>query len=256
MNMLFLPEDSALIDIPRGDRRFVHILKVLKKKIGDAVEAGRSDGTLGKAILIDIQDDFIRLRFVAEGFAPPLFPLRILMGFPRPIQAGRILKDLTSLGIASIWFALSELGEKSYAESSFFKLREFNSFCIEGAEQGGNPRLPEIRTFWSLDRALMALTNEDKTAVRNDTVPNGASKGLPTRVCLHPGSDLPKISSIDPLGEPITLALGSERGWTEAETQALMHHGFLLCQLGNRVLKTETAAVASAAIVLSRLGYI
>ena len=255
MNMLFLSEHSTFIVIPRKDKRFNHILKVLKKKLGDTIEAGQSDGTLGKAFLLSISDESITLRYSADKPAPPLLPLRILMGFPRPIQAGRILKDLASLGIASIWFSLSELGEKSYAESSFFKLREFTPHCIEGAEQGGNPRLPEVRTFWSLDRALESLHNEEYSICSESKPPADGSRRPSSRICLHPDSNAPKISSLECLHAPITLALGSERGWTEKEIKTMTNHGFLLCQMGNRVLKTETAAVASTAIVLSKLGY-
>ncbi|MCK7479781.1 MAG: hypothetical protein M0C28_22700 [Candidatus Moduliflexus flocculans] len=48
----------------------------------------------------------------------PLRPVTLVLGFPRPIQVARILKDLCSLGVRRILMAATDLGEKSYAESS------------------------------------------------------------------------------------------------------------------------------------------
>ncbi|WP_162510898.1 RsmE family RNA methyltransferase, partial [Treponema endosymbiont of Eucomonympha sp.] len=49
-------------------------------------------------------------------------------------------------------------------------------------------------------------------------------------------------------------AVGSERGWTERERGALTEAGFTLCSLGERVLRTETAATAAAALILDAMG--
>jgi 16S rRNA (uracil1498-N3)-methyltransferase len=258
MNMLFLQGGGESFAIPRSDRRCDHILRVLKKKAGDGIEAGRSDGTLGQAVIESVDEAGLKLRFEASGPSPAPLPVRLLMGFPRPIQAGRILKDLTSMGAASIWFALSELGEKSYAESNFFKNREYSDFLVEGAEQCGVPRLPEVRTFWSLERALEALDSPEEhpsaraaDSAAQETKPDAPG---PRRLCLHPGPGLPSLSGLPGLGLPLTLALGSERGWTQGELALLAARDFVLCGLGPRVLKTETAAAASLAIVLSRFG--
>ena len=55
---------------------------------------------------------------------------------------------------------------------------------------------------------------------------------------------------------PITLAVGSERGWSEPELEALLHAGFSAKGLGGRILKTETAAMASCVLALAGLGLI
>jgi RsmE family RNA methyltransferase len=243
MNIVRLEPGEIGAPLGRGDRRYVHITKVLRKRAGDTLAAGCSDGTLGEARIETLGSEGIVLSYRAGSPAPALRPLRLLMGFPRPIQAGRILKDLTSLGVAEIWFALSELGEKSYAESTFFRDGEYGSHLIEGAEQSGNPRIPEIRSFWSLRRACDEL----------DTLQGASSGG--DRLMFHPDSSLPKIAGLSTLAPPVTIAIGSERGWSASELDFLVERGFAACHLGDRILKTETAAIASAVLVLSRLGY-
>jgi RsmE family RNA methyltransferase len=245
VNILFLRASELGRPIPGNDRRYRHITKILCKSAGDLIEAGCSDGTLGEALITQVSDDGLSLAYVAKSQAPALRPVRMLMGFPRPIQAGRLLKDLTSLGVSQVWFALSELGEKSYAESTFFREKAWTEHLVEGAEQAGNPRMPEVRTFWSLERALASLESE----CRAD---EGAQAG--TRIFFHPDPAAPGFLSLPGFSPPLTLAIGSERGWTERETIVLKEAGFIACSLGDRILKTETAALAAASIACARLG--
>jgi RsmE family RNA methyltransferase len=248
MNIVYLERSEIGALLGRGDRRYVHITKVLRKRAGDTLAAGCSDGTLGEARIESLGPEGLVLAYEGEAQAPALRPLRLLMGFPRPIQAGRILKDLTSLGIAELWFALSELGEKSYAESTFFRDKEYGSHLIEGAEQAGNPRIPEIRSFWSLRRAC-----DELDAIEGAF--GGGASAASARLMFHPDADLPRIADLPAFAPPATIAIGSERGWSAGELDFLRERGFTACYLGDRILKTETAAIAAATLVLSRLGY-
>jgi len=245
MNILYLEKTEIGALLGRGDRRYAHIAKVLRKGAGDTLAAGCSDGTLGDARIESLGPDGLVLSYEGKAEAPALRPVRLLMGFPRPIQAGRILKDLTSLGVSELWFALSELGEKSYAESTFFRGKQYGSHLIEGAEQAGNPRLPEIRSFWSLGRACDEL----------DRVEASGASAAGARLIFHPDAGLPRIADLPAIAPPVTIAIGSERGWSPGELDFLRERGFAACYLGDRILKTETAAVAAAVLVLSRLGY-
>ena len=51
-------------------------------------------------------------------------------------------------------------------------------------------------------------------------------------------------------------AIGSERGWTDKERELLIKNGFSLRSMGNRVLRTETAATTAVALILSKMGVI
>lgn len=248
MNLLFL--DLAEIDspLPRSDERVRHVLKVLRKGPGDELAAGTPDGMLGTARIESWDGQAMRFSFRAEREAPPLRPITLLLGFPRPIQANRILKDLSSLGVGRIMLSGTELGEKSYFQSDFFRNREFRRALIEGAEQAANPRLPLVDTAWSLARALDALLDGDDGAI-------GRLRWAfdPYRAVEAFGAAALPAATAD---DPLVLAIGSERGWTPAELDLLARRGFGFASLGNRILKTETAAVAAVSVALARLGYL
>jgi RsmE family RNA methyltransferase len=239
LNILILEEAEVGAPIPRADRRWEHVKKVLKKGPGDRLDAGLADGPLGSATVRSLTDKALVLDFEAEREAPPLAPIRLLLGFPRPIQAARILKDLTSLGVAEIRLMGTELGEKSYAQSSIFKDKDFRGPLIEGAEQAGNPRLPIVLTHWSLAACLKAIEAD------------AAAGG---RIFLHPYGQPERMGAGLGLTAPLTLAIGSERGWTEAELELLRASGFTARGLGDRILKTETAALAATVLALASLG--
>jgi 16S rRNA (uracil1498-N3)-methyltransferase len=243
LNILILEEAEVGATIPRADRRWEHIQKVLKKGPGDRLDAGIADGPLGSATVRSLSDKALVLDFEAEREAPPLAPIRLLLGFPRPIQAARILKDLTSLGVAEIRLMGTELGEKSYAQSSIFKNKDFRGSLIEGAEQAGNPRLPIVLTHWSLAACLKAIEAD---------VASGVASG--GRIFLHPYGQPERMSEGVGLTAPLTLAIGSERGWTETELELLRSSGFVARGLGDRILKTETAALAATVLALAALG--
>ena len=255
MNILVLEAAEIGASIPRADRRWAHVKKVLKKGPGDRIEAGiacdadsAAEGTLGEAAIRSLNEDELVLDFVPfpgqAGMPPALAPLSLVLGFPRPIQAARILKDLTSLGVSEIHLAGTELGEKSYAQSSIFKERDFRGSLIEGAEQAGNPRLPRVFTHWTLKRCLEAL----------DAGAGTTSPARGSRIFLHPYGASERMGSLAGLSAPVTLAVGSERGWTEGEIAALRDSGFAARGLGGRILKTETAALAAVVLSLAGLG--
>lgn len=255
MNMLALESDDEIQAIARSDRRYAHIKRILKKGPGDELLAGclggARAGTVGTALIEADDGNALRIRFRPEREAPALLPLVALLGFPRPIQAGRIVKDLTSLGLSRIALSGSELGEKSYFQSDFFKNKEYRAALVEGAEQAANPRLPEVETFWTLKRALDCLGERYPTALRICLDPYRAELGLGELIAEGARRD----GRVD-AASPLIVAVGSERGWTEAELELFAERGYAFARLGGRILKSETAAVAAAAIALAGLGYL
>lgn len=262
MNLLILEEGEAGKPLARSDRRYEHVKKVLKKGVGDRLEAGIATDSpfaaaplaVGEAEVLSLDEGGLVLGYEGRGEPEPLAPLRLILGFPRPIQATRIFKDLVSVGVADLELTGTELGEKSYLESSFFSSREYRRPLLDGAEQAANPRLPRVRQYWTLARCLDGL---GEAAGAGESEPDWAG-GL--FIALHPAEGAPNLGALlascrlPPGGRPMTLAIGSERGWTEGEVALLEGRGFTVAGLGRRILKTETAAIAASALALAAMG--
>ncbi|MFZ4616912.1 MAG: RsmE family RNA methyltransferase [Rectinemataceae bacterium] len=247
MNLLTLEKSEIGALLPPGDRRALHISRVLGKGPGDQVAAGMltidpfgpAPGSLGRATVRKLDAEGLVLDYEAQGEAPPLWQVRLLLGFPRPIQGARLLRDLASLGVGEIVLTGTMLGERSYLESDLWKKGGYLAALREGAEQAGNPRVPRASREWSVARAIGTMSREE-----------GAG-----RFVLHPGEGFARLGSAA-LTAPLTLAIGSERGWTEEELSGLEEAGFVPLSLGDRILKTETACVAAVALALGQMGYL
>jgi RsmE family RNA methyltransferase len=172
----------------------------------------------------------MRLEVDASEQPQPLPPLELLLGHPRPIVLKRMLRDLATIGLKRIIVAPTDLGEKSYYSSNMWQRAE--SLMIEGASQGGTTLLPELVRAQSLEAAI------DRLAAASTA-----------RLVLHPPAGQRRVVLQDALAEravaPLSIAIGSERGWSERELQLLDASGFDRVALGARVLRTETAATVA-----------
>jgi len=255
MNLiLFEPDESQSPDksrapntnggeffLPRRDPRAVHLLKVLHKKEGDSFEAGILGGKLGTGLIRQISEQGIGCSLTLDTEPPSRMPLRLGVGFPRPIQLRRLLRDCASFGIQAVDLISTELGEKSYRDTKLLDDGGARAALIEGAVQARDTRLPELAVYPSLAEWLQR-------------VPNGC---LAPKV---PGTIWVAADNVDPQGSfsgiaagsfsSAVLAVGSERGWSSRERALLENAGFIRCSIGTRALRTETACVAAIALLV------
>lgn len=242
-------EIRAALPLPANDERALHIKKILKKKVGDTFAAGIIDGKAGVATITKIgeegkQDEgAIYFSFKECSDGKKLFPLEMIIGFPRPIQLKRLLRDMAALGVRGVHLAGTELGEKSYLESSLAQESEVRKMLYEGTVQAGGTHIPKNFIYSSIRECL---DNFDKTQNQNQI-----------KIALdnvNPKSALTKFLEENPVeAKSVVAAIGSERGWTNAERDLLESRGFVRLGMGERTMRTETAATVAASIILAQM---
>jgi RsmE family RNA methyltransferase len=227
--------------LPAADVRAVHLLEILKLLPGDrfaAGEVGRLVGTLDY-----LGADREGLKFGNPDWTdepPPLTRVVLLIGTPRPPTARRLLKDLTTLGAAELHFVATDLGDKSYLQSTLWN-GDYRKNLREGASQARTTLFPLVERHQNLRSALASVETNPGTKVWFD------EGGEPWD--SHPSHG--KARS----GGTLWLALGPERGWSPAERTLLSDRGWSVAGLGPRVLRTETAcALALGVAVLKGWG--
>lgn len=236
MNLILF--DTAPATLPRNDPRIVHVLDVLRRKPGEPFDVGLINGPRGRARITEVGDEAVALACEWGEPPPPLDPLTLIVGLPRPQTARDILRDATTLGVAALHFVATEKGEPSYAQSSLWTSGEWRRHVLTGAEQAFDTRVPEVTFGAPLGTVLAKLS------------PDNARLALDNYEASLPLSDWP----FSP-GQPIVLAIGAERGWSEAERDLLRNRCFGLAHLGARVLRTESAVIATLAIVRAQVGW-
>ena len=234
MNLLLFEPAEIDRPLPRTDARAQHLLEILHRREGDSFDAGLVDGPRGKGTLVALAADALTLRFEWGNPPPPLAPITLILGLPRPQTARKILHDATTLGVAALHFVTAEKGELGYAQSPLWHTGEWRRHLLAGAAQAFCTRLPSLTYGQTLADALAALP-EGGTRLALDNYEATASLG--------------DAVTGDSTAPEIVLALGPERGWSARDRDALRAAGFTLVHLGQRVLRLETAVVAATAIV-------
>ncbi|MGD8999985.1 MAG: 16S rRNA (uracil(1498)-N(3))-methyltransferase [Granulosicoccaceae bacterium] len=153
--------------------------------------------------------------------------ITLVQGISRGERMDYTLQKATELGvtrIAPVFCGRTVVSLKGERLDS--RLHHWRGVIRSACEQSGRNRLPQLLVPCSLE---VWLANDDAEQ----------------RLLLHPGSD----RSLRDNAQAVTtsLLIGPEGGLTEAEREHAMRSGYMVCRLGPRILRTETAALAALA---------
>lgn len=245
MNLILLNSTESSQRLEAGTPAAKHLLGVLKARVGTTFWCGAENAARGLATITQIDADG-SLAFAvdwetgvsAETFSPPI---RLLVGLSRPQTMKKVFATASEIGCREIAVFVSQNGDPAYAQSSLWRdgNDEIRAILIKSAEQTCTTFLPQIRLFPSLETACAELA--PRTGIALDVYARNASLADAAFPALPPGALL-------------TLAVGSERGWTEAEREILRASGLGFAHLGARVLRVETAVSVALAVAAAHSG--
>jgi len=229
VNLILLkPEDLVAPGVARlQGRRLIHVRDVHGAKVGDDLSVGLLNGLMGRGRVLRLDEEAVELALTLDQMPPPKLPLTLLIALPRPKVLNRVVAASTSLGAARIVLLNAWKVEKAYWSSPRMQPESLQEQMILGLEQARDTVLPELR----LARLFRPFVE--------DELPDLLEGGM--GLLAHPGSGGTAPSR---LASPVTLAIGPEGGWIEAEIQSLLKVGFHPLDLGPRILRTETALAA------------
>lgn len=244
MNICLFTHEEIRNPLPKNDDRAKHIIKVLHKNTGDTFDAGIIGGAAGIATITEIsQSGEIFFDFEPKTAGKKLYPLTLIIGFPRPIQLRRLLRDVAGLGAQKVILCATDLTEKSYLDSNVVADGSAYKMLLDGTAQAASTHVPVLEVAKSLDELLksanLAWENSSKIALDNRRASSSLHDFL-----AHESA------------HSVIAAIGSERGWTERERDLLESAGFSLCSMGTRILRTETAATVASSIILDAMGFL
>jgi RsmE family RNA methyltransferase len=246
--------DPAEIGKPlsRRDERTLHLLKVLHKKAGDSFEAGILGGNRGMGRIETVRlDGSVLYSLDLRDEPTKRYPIRVAVGFPRPIQIRRLLRDLSNLGLEAVDLIGTELGEKSYRDTKLLRDGGARAALIEGAVQARDTCIPVLSAYHSLEEWLAERPWEKNC---QHSVNLYSAGNLPLLIALDNVRPEGALALLSCQGQSLVLALGCERGWSDRERDELEKEGFLRLSMGERALRTETACVAAAVLALEKIG--
>lgn len=223
--------------MPLDEQAARHAARVLRLHEGDPVVL--FDGTGGEypAVIAEIGKHSVTVQLGPHLDRECEAPLEVTLA--QAISAGEkmdlTLQKATELGIARIQPLASERSVvRLSGERADKRVAHWQGVVISACEQCGRNRIPSVApirpyTDWLGDNQpglCLMLSPEAELSLR----------------------DLPRPD------QPVTLLIGPEGGFSAAETAAAQHAKFTPVRLGTRILRTETAALATLAAMQALWG--
>ena len=229
MNLLLLEEaDFIAADrVVLRDRRLTHMQEVHRSEVGDSLRVGRINGLMGSAELLRLEAGEAELRVTLDQQPPAKLPLTLVLALPRPKMLRRVFQTVATMGVSKVILVNSYRVEKSFWQTPFLEPAAIREQLILGLEQARDTVLPEI----VIEKRFKPFVEDRLPMITEGTL------GL----VGHPGNYPPCPRA---LSEPVTLAIGPEGGWIPFVIDLLAKSGLQPVQLGDRILRVETAVTA------------
>jgi len=229
VNLLLL-EEADFVGPDRvvlSDRRLTHMLEVHRSAVGDSLRVGRIGGLMGTAQVLRLEAREAELQVTLDQPPPAKLPLTLVLALPRPKMLRRVFQTVATMGVPRVVLVNSYRVEKSFWQTPFLEPEAIREQLILGLEQARDSVLPEI----IIEKRFKPFVEDRLPAIVSGTL------GL----VGHPGDHPPCPRA---LTEPVTLAIGPEGGWIPYEIDLLGKAGLQPVQLGERILRVETAVTA------------
>jgi len=229
VNLLLL-EEADFIAADRvilRDRRLTHMQEVHRAAVGDSLRVGRIGGLMGSAELLRLEPGEAELQVSLDQPPPTKLPLTLVLALPRPKMLRRVLQTVAAMGVPRLVLVNSYRVEKSFWQTPFLEPEAIREQLILGLEQARDSVLPEV----VIEKRFKPFVEDRLPALVEGTL------GL----VGHPGQYPACPRGLD---EPVTLAIGPEGGWIPYEIDLLGKSGLQPVQLGERILRVETAVTA------------
>ncbi|WP_435607169.1 16S rRNA (uracil(1498)-N(3))-methyltransferase [Pseudomonas knackmussii] len=229
MNLLLL-DDADFVAADRvllRDRRLTHLHEVHRAESGDSLRVGRLGGLMGEGRLLRLERDEAELQVSFTQAPPAKLPLTLLLALPRPKMLRRVLQTVAAMGVPRLVLLNSYRVEKSFWQTPFLEPDAIREQLILGLEQARDTVLPEV----IIEKRFKPFVEDRLPALAE------GSLGL----IGHPG---PWPACPRAVEQAVALAIGPEGGWIPYEVDKLREAGLAPVQLGERILRVETAVTA------------
>lgn len=213
------------------------VRNVLRLRDGDEIEVVDSAGAVFRASL-ELADGRVcaRLEERVAAASDAGVTIDVAQGLPKAQKMDFVVEKLTELGAATIFPLVSERAIVRDAAES--KLERWRRIARAAASQSGRNRVTQIGEVLSFEALLARFGEYDAVLFPWEAAtPQALREVLPDRVAG---------------ARRVLVVIGPEGGFSHAEAERAAASGAVLLSLGERILRTETAAL----VVLSVLRYL
>ncbi|QFY07220.1 16S rRNA (uracil(1498)-N(3))-methyltransferase [Nonomuraea phyllanthi] len=235
---VFLSEELDGPELTLGGPEGRHAASVRRLRPGERVDLTDGAGRVAECVVREVLKDALTLDVLRRHEVDPPQPrLVVVQGLPKGDRGELAVEMMTEAGVDAIvpWAAARSIAQWK-GDKVAKGLHRWRSTAREAGKQARRFHLPEIA--------------EPATTAQVGRLLAGAALGL----VLHEEAAEPLSGVALPASGDIVMVVGPEGGVSEEELAGFRAAGAVPVLLGPTVLRTSTAGVAAASVLLSRTG--
>ena len=217
-----------------------HIRNVLRHKIGDELEICDESGYRYLAKIEEFLESEIVLDILEQTEKNTEMPVMIdlYQGLPKSDKMDLIVQKTTELGISSVIPVITDrVIVKLEKGNENKKVERWNKIAAEAAKQSGRQRIPVVENVMNLEKNVEKLSKYDIVIVPFECEKDSTLKNI--------------LKNVKNKIENIAVVIGPEGGFSEKDIEILEKvPNMKKVSLGKRILRTETAGLATIAMLL------
>ena len=218
-----------------------HIKNVLRMKCGEKIRISSASGRNFYCEIAELSGEIVRADIIEELEEDTELPNKIYLfqGLPKSDKMELIVQKAVELGVYEIIpVAMKNCVVKLDDKKAASKINRWQEIAKSAAKQSKRSLIPAVEMPMSYKLAVERAKELDVVLV-----PYENERGMQATREV--------ISAIKP-GQSIGIFIGPEGGFDSAEIEFVKEEAHLI-SLGNRILRTETAGLATLAMLIYQL---
>ena len=206
-----------------------HLIKVLRKKVGQNVSISNGKGGLGKGVILSQERNIATVKITTVKNHP--IPQKIHLVFCPPKSSDRLrflLEKITELGVSSMHPIISK-----HSERKGLNMEKCQSTLVAALKQSQSPFLPKLHPIDSFQNFLKTKPQPLWIAHCRDTQQKKTTL-----------KDIDLNRDVSPF-----IMIGPEGDFSDEEIEKAIENGGKNLSLGGFKLRTETAAIYACSVL-------
>ena len=233
--------NGNLISVLGND--YKHIKSVLRCKIGEKLEICDENTTRYRTKIIQITDENVicQIEEIDEKTTESPINITLFQGLPKADKFEFIIQKATEIGAKDIYpvqmeRSIVKLDEKSLDK----KLDRWNKISAEASKQSGRQKIPHVHSAINFKNIIENISKYDIVLLPYENEKSATIK-----------DSLMKIKEKNNNIKEIAIIIGPEGGFSENEIGLVnKFENVHTVTLGPRILRTETAGLATLAMLI------
>lgn len=216
-----------------------HLARVLRLNVGDRVFAFDGEGSEWECEIASVGKREVNLTIVRQLTDEVESPLQLTLAqaLVKGDKFDLVVQKATELGVTRIVPLITDHSDIRRAEErAEQKLERWRRISLEALKQCGRRRLVEISE--PLSFAKFCESSADCNLIFSE----------------RGGRNLREVAASLNKPTQLSLCVASEGGWSDAELQKAQKNNFIAVHLGQRILRTETAAIVGVTLAQHLFG--